>query len=295
LIGTTPLVSIGLPVYNGERFLPRALDSLLAQTFTDFELVISDNASTDKTSEICQAYQTKDVRVRYYCNEKNMGMGWNFDRVIELSLAPYFMYAADDDWWEPDFIRLLFHELEIHPEAAVALSSLDIVDEEGNLIKPVRLDIGDKSPNELGYLGMFLRLMILWGEGTKSHHYYMYALSRKDFVKDIRRFVVRGLFVDRMLVATMALATRFRYVNRVLFYKTRHSRNMFARYPDENFSKAVGSYFTLFKIPFRFGYQLWRCDIIPPWRKLYIPLAILGMAKIITAWIYTHKLRKTNS
>ena len=292
MIGITPRVSIGLPVYNGERFLSRALDSLLAQTFTDFELVISDNASTDKTKEICQAYQIKDARVRYYYNEKNMGMGRNFDRVIELSQAPYFMYAADDDKWDPDFIMQLFHELETHPEAAVALSSIDIVDEGGNLIKPVRLDREDKSPNELGYLGLFLRVVMLWGGGTKSHHYYMYALSRKDFVKDIRRFVVRGLFADRMSVATMALATRFRYVNRVLFYKTRHSRNMFERFPNESFSKAGDSYCTLFKIPFRFSDQLWRCDIIPPWRKLFIPIAFLGMVKIITAWIFTHKLKK---
>jgi len=294
LADNSPTVSIGLPVYNSERFLRRALDSLLAQTFTDFELVISDNASTDKTKEICQEYQTKDVRVRYYCNDRNMGMGWNFDRVLELSQAPYFMYAADDDWWEPDFVRLLFNELEMYPEAAIALSALNIVDEEGNLIKPVRLDQGDKSPNDLGYLGMFLRLMLLWGRGTKSHHYYMYALSCKDFVKNIRRFVVRGLFADRMLVATMALATRFRYVNQVLFYKTRHSRNMFARYPEENFSKAAGSYFALLKIPFRFAYQLGRCDIIPPWRKLYIPLGLLGMAKIISTWVITHRFRKIN-
>ena len=69
----SPLLSIGLPVYNGERFLAQALDCLLAQTFRDFEIIISDNASTDRTPEICRAYARRDPRVRYVCNQRNLG------------------------------------------------------------------------------------------------------------------------------------------------------------------------------------------------------------------------------
>src|SRR6516225_12243640 len=99
-----PLVSIGLFVYNGERFLEEALRSILNQTFTDFELIISDNASTDRTGEIAEAYAKRDDRIRYYRNEKNMGAGWNMRRVYGLAIGKYFKQAAADDILEPEFL-----------------------------------------------------------------------------------------------------------------------------------------------------------------------------------------------
>src|SRR6201994_4570871 len=85
LMNASPLVSVGLFVYNGERFLEQSLRSILNQTFTDFELIISDNASTDRTAEIVKAYAKRDHRIRYYRSEKNMGAGWNARRVYELA------------------------------------------------------------------------------------------------------------------------------------------------------------------------------------------------------------------
>ena len=82
---SAPLLSIGLFVYNGERFIEEAIHSILNQTFTDFELIISDNASTDSTCEIVEAYAKCDDRIRYYRSEKNMGAGWNARRVHELA------------------------------------------------------------------------------------------------------------------------------------------------------------------------------------------------------------------
>lgn len=99
-----PLVSIGLPVYNGEPFLREAIDSLLSQDYDNFEIVISDNASTDKTEEICQYYEKRDERILYSRSDKNNGPVWNFNRVFELSHSEYFMWAADDDYWDPSYI-----------------------------------------------------------------------------------------------------------------------------------------------------------------------------------------------
>ena len=86
----TPLVNVGLFVYNGERFLEEALQSIVNQTFTDFELIIFDNASTDRTGEITLAYAKRDDRIRYYRSDKNMGAGWNARRVYELATGKYF-------------------------------------------------------------------------------------------------------------------------------------------------------------------------------------------------------------
>ena len=92
-----PRVSIGLPVYNGETFLAESLESLLAQTFDDFELIISDNASTDATEKICRSFAASDARIRYHREPANLGSYWNFWRVFDLSRGEYFRWAADDD------------------------------------------------------------------------------------------------------------------------------------------------------------------------------------------------------
>lgn len=105
MIANNPLVSIGLFVFNGERYIRQALDSLLAQDYKNFELIISDNASTDRTQEICLEYAARDKRIRYYRNQKNRGAHWNASRVFKLSSGEYFMWAAHDDYWDPRYIR----------------------------------------------------------------------------------------------------------------------------------------------------------------------------------------------
>ena len=101
---TVPKVSIGMPVYNGEAFIREALDSLLAQTFTDFELIISDNASTDGTEAICREYAAKDARIRYVRQAENRGALVNFEFVLDAARSDLFMWAAYDDLWAADFL-----------------------------------------------------------------------------------------------------------------------------------------------------------------------------------------------
>lgn len=100
-----PLVSIGVPVFNGEQFLRGALDSLLGQTYENLELIISDNASTDATGEICQEYAARDHRVRYDRNARNLGGAANMNRVFHLSVGDYFMWASDEDHWASDYVQ----------------------------------------------------------------------------------------------------------------------------------------------------------------------------------------------
>ncbi len=100
-----PQVSIGMPVYNGAKFIHEALDSLLAQTFTDFELIISDNASTDETEAICREYAKKDDRICYVRQVMNLGMTANFKFVFDKAKGEYFMWASHDDVWGPSFVE----------------------------------------------------------------------------------------------------------------------------------------------------------------------------------------------
>jgi len=119
-----PKLSIGMPIYNAELFLRKRLDSLLVQTFTDFELIISDNASTDTTPTICEEYLRKDKRIRYFRQEKNMGVAWNFNFVLQQSKSEYFSWTAADDIILPDFLEKNVNILESKNNVVASISKI---------------------------------------------------------------------------------------------------------------------------------------------------------------------------
>ncbi len=130
-----PLVSIGMPVYNGENYVRQALDSLLAQDYENFELVISDNASTDATQRICLDYASKDPRIRYHRNEANLGLYRNFTRAFELSSGEYFMWAAHDDIWEQNFVSRCAEILRSNPSVVLCYPQAKFIGPDGELIE----------------------------------------------------------------------------------------------------------------------------------------------------------------
>lgn len=135
-----PKVSIGLPVYNGAQYLVAAIESILVQTFGDFELIISDNASTDGTAVICQRFAAQDARILYVRQPLNCGASANFDFVLKAAKAPLFMWFAADDLCEPNFLALL---VECHRnDRAIVLATTDItdVDAAGAYLGVTRLD-----------------------------------------------------------------------------------------------------------------------------------------------------------
>lgn len=209
-----PLVSVGLFVYNGERFIEETLNSILNQTFTDFELIISDNASTDRTGEIAEVYARRDDRIRYYRSEKNMGAGWNVRRVYELAIGQYFKQAAADDVLEPDFLRRCVEILESDPGCVVAYTRTKEVDENGNFIKnyvtPLQADSNDPVAR---FRAMLLPLHMC---------YQIYGVMR---MSALRLIPPMGSYVnaDGVLLAQMSLLGRFYEVPDHLFISRRHS------------------------------------------------------------------------
>lgn len=116
-----PCVAIGLPVFNGENYLAEALDSILSQSFSDFELLISDNASTDRTAEICQEYAARDDRIRYIRQDRNIGGPANYDFVFHATESPYFKWFAHDDLIGERFLETCIAALEANPDAIGAI------------------------------------------------------------------------------------------------------------------------------------------------------------------------------
>ena len=126
-----PRISVGLPVYNGEAFVALSIESILSQTFRDFELIISDNASTDRTGEICRAYAARDPRIRYYRSDVNQGAVWNHNRVFDLARGEFFKWNCADDLCASEFLARCVAALDQHPAAVMAVSQPAEIDEHG--------------------------------------------------------------------------------------------------------------------------------------------------------------------
>ena len=211
-----PLVSIGMPVYNGERYLDNALNSILAQTFTDFELIISDNGSTDKTEEICRHYASLDRRIRYFRNEENLGAGWNFDRVAELASGKYFKWACHDDLCALEFLQQCVDILEQDSSIVLAYPKTLIIDENAEEVErhEDRFHLQSSQPAE--------RFKIY-------HHLVRYGNECHPFHGLIRREVLTQLLPlgsypssDLILLGKLALYGKFYEVPSYLFWKRDH-------------------------------------------------------------------------
>ncbi|RMF85673.1 MAG: glycosyltransferase family 2 protein [Planctomycetota bacterium] len=143
----TPLVSVGVPVYNGARFLEQALASIRAQTLSDIEIIISDNASTDATPDICRRAAAEDCRVRYTRLERNVGAAANFNRCAALARGAYFKWAAHDDEIAPTLLEKCVDRLERDPRAVLCYSRTRVVDEQGRPIEDYAYDLGGDEPD----------------------------------------------------------------------------------------------------------------------------------------------------
>ena len=129
-----PRVSIGIPVYNGENYLELAINSLLQQSFQDFEIIISDNASTDRTQKICQDFQSRDRRIRYYRNTTNMGAAYNYKKVFQLARGNFFKWMAHDDRCSSNYLEECVKVLDSNPTIVMCFPRVSLIDEDDNLL-----------------------------------------------------------------------------------------------------------------------------------------------------------------
>lgn len=127
-------VSLALPVFNGERYLEQAIESLLTQTFTDFELIICDNASTDGTEAICRRYAALDDRIHYHRNDENLGAARNYNLGFHLSSGEYFRWAAHDDICAPECLERCVAVLDAQPPVVLCYTKTQVIDEEGRVV-----------------------------------------------------------------------------------------------------------------------------------------------------------------
>jgi glycosyltransferase involved in cell wall biosynthesis len=213
MVRCSPSVSVCLPVFNGEKFVQEAIHSILTQTFEELELVITDNASTDATPDICKEFAAKDSRVRYFRGDVNRGLAWNFNRAFELATGQYLVWIGHDDLMAPDYVGRCVEGIEQDAHAVLCFTNANYIDGEGALIQQVDF----KNPGDLE-------------SPSERFHHILYdnrcdpicGLMKIEFLKQTR--LHRGYAdSDRVLLTEMGFRGRFHHIPDYLLSRRWHS------------------------------------------------------------------------
>jgi len=211
-VRAVPRVSIGLPVHNGERYLADSLESLLCQSFEDFELIISDNASTDGTAEICRHYASQDRRIRYFCQPNNIGSAPNHNFVIMKASGELFKHASHDDRYAPELLERCVEVLDECPRVVLAHSWSSVIDSTDTVQRLVDYTVATdalRAPDRF-------RSMLFDGWGDDEGGVVRTSVLRRT------RLHGSYHFADRVLTAELALYGPFHMVPERLYFRREH-------------------------------------------------------------------------
>ncbi len=223
----TPTVTIGLPVFNGEEFIRQTLESILQQTYTDFELLIGDNASTDATLPICREYASRDPRIRILTSDVNKGAAPNYNRLVHEAAGKYFRWMAADDLLAPTFLAQCVGYLETHPAVILCYPTTRPIDGQGNPSsrKPEdALEVTAARPS--------LRLRQFFESSFLNRQ--CNAVLGVVRTEVLRRTGLIGSYTasDKILLAELALHGPFHQLPDALFFRRYHQQDSLSTHPN---------------------------------------------------------------
>jgi glycosyltransferase involved in cell wall biosynthesis len=204
-------VSIGMPVYNGEKHIAQALDSLLSQTYRNFELIISDDASADLTREICLEYASRDNRIKYHRQERNLGITENFNYALIAAEGSYFMWAAQDDWWAPTYLERCLEAMEADPGVVFASSKTILVSPDGTEMGRDDFDFTTVGKTVTGRVRHYLNNVGIYNS-------LFYGLIRSSALRGKSLAHIMGQ--DHLIMVELLLEGDIRIVDEYLFRKS---------------------------------------------------------------------------
>lgn len=243
-----PLVSIGIPVYNGDDYLEKALASLQGQSYSKIEIIISDNASTDRTSQICRRFAEQDRRIRYFRYDKNSGAAWNFRNVFALARGEFFMWAAHDDLFDRTYVEKCLKILNEKPEIVLCYSWTILIDAHGQPMQNLKDDFRLQSvPPARRFQEIFKKMRLCNAA---------YGIIRS---KNLARTPVHGNYVasDIPLLTELVLQGEFYEIPEYLFFRRIHANASAQANPTD--ATLIGHY-----DPAKVGKPVFRT-----WRHLY--------------------------
>jgi glycosyltransferase involved in cell wall biosynthesis len=211
-VSAVPRLTIGLPVYNGENYLAEAIEALLGQTYENFELIIADNASTDGTTDICQHYVQQDSRVRHLRHPENIGLARNHNCLVAEARGELFKWAAHDDLYGKDLLRLCVEALDERPDIVLAHSWTALIDGSGQVIRALQYRLATDSPSP----PVRFKSMLLEVGGDDDS-----GVIRTPV---LRQTALNGSYyrADRTFVSELALAGPFYHVPDWLYFRRDH-------------------------------------------------------------------------
>jgi glycosyltransferase involved in cell wall biosynthesis len=209
----TPRLTIGLPVYNGEEFLGESIEALLGQTFEDFELVISDNASTDGTADICLDYAKQDSRIRYIRQESNIGLVPNHNFIMSQGSSELFKLAAHDDLYARDLLKRCVAALDEHSDVVLAHSWEARIDSDGKILRGLRYPVAADAPRAPD------RFRSMLFDGWDD---YIYGVIRTPVLRRVHRHKTHH-FADRTFNTELNLQGPFYLVPEWLYFRREHA------------------------------------------------------------------------
>ncbi len=272
-VNSQPLVTIGMPIYNEERFLERSLEALRAQNYDNIRILISDNASTDGTGDIGALAASKDERISYCRMPENIGVAANFRSVLEKAEGKYFMWAAGHDEWSADLVSESVAVLEANETASLAFATSHWIDEHG-----VQDNRDTDYPDTRG-MSLFRRFFVVfWG-----NMHPVLGVIRLDHLRrteSIQSFAGADLVLlsELVLMGDFVLAPNARWQRRDVRSKENHSERM-RRYTNKEYGQANTSLdksFPLLKLPFALIATVWKARL-PFLRRLILLLALLPL------------------
>jgi glycosyltransferase involved in cell wall biosynthesis len=211
------VVTIGIPVYNGSNFLSHALDSILEQTYSDFEVIVSDNASTDPTQELVLDYAARDARIRYFRNDENIGAARNYNRTFALASGGYFKWFAHDDVLAPNYLARCVEVLDREAEVVLSFPRFAYIDEHGDVLAEPPGDLSLRSDDVAARVRMLVQ-----HELEDSHIFWaVFGLARTDVLRKTR-LIDSHVASDQTLLIELALLGKFAQIPDPLFFRREH-------------------------------------------------------------------------
>ena len=211
-MNAAPRLSVGLPVFNGEKFIAESLEALLGQSYTNFELIIADNASTDDTGDICRTYAKDDSRIRYHRHPQNLGLAPNHNFVVQQARGELFKWAANDDLYASTLLARCIEALDEYPDVVLAHSWTAKINSAGEVTKAFEYPMLTSSTSA----PVRFRSILFDGGGDDD-----YGVMR---IEVLRRTAMKGSYhhADRTIIAELGLHGRFYQVPEWLYFRRVH-------------------------------------------------------------------------
>ena len=239
-----PRVTLGMPAYNAENYIEIAIDSILAQSFADFELIITDNASVDNTEAICRRLAQRDSRIRYFRNERNLGAGANYNLGFRLARGEFFKWCAHDDFISKNYVQLCVEALDRDSGAVLAYGPSQMVNACGDPTQPESATLEGMDNPDAAW--RFLRTVRIGGSDCA-----IFGVFRRNALA--RSLLQQPYYqADRALLAEMSLLGRFIFVPEITFYNRAHpgrSVTLTDRVARMKWQNAAGNRFALERLP----------------------------------------------